>query len=233
MVAKHFLLACQDHSNQSNLKPEDNIKNLLSQSSTSSLDDFFTDISTIFCEFGAQYEVFVFVMRSLLKIPFSSYHIAFLLKKLKDVLHLLTYESELTKPSKEDLANELYFTLWKCQTNVKFFNDSSDVLDVFTIVLQKPNAVIKVKPSFRNMGFIYLLAIGIFSKNIIALKTMSPTPIGMNEAMSRRLSELDKNELDKLDIIVKWFEQDGDINASNTQDMASTFCLKVIETCLV
>ena len=179
---------------------------ILNEDSSSSLDDFLSDLSSNFCEFGAQYDSFVYAMRSLLKLPFSSHHTALILKKLKDVLHLLTYDGEVNTVSKEKLANELQCSIWKYDVKQLFVNDSSDILDAFSSLLQEHNSARKLV--CQDMGFVYLLAVGVITKNVIAFNIMSPVPAGMKEAMVRRISQLDDVVLEKVSYLVAWFLRD-------------------------
>ena len=182
-IVSSFSHACFDHSQHM----PDVVENKIESKSSSEmeekyfrcLDDFFSDMCSNYIEFGAQYKTFTRCIRLLLKISFPSQLFSSMFKRLRDVLHLLTFESELNLIEVETSAYRLKQSIWKTPSEPVFTNDPSNILDSFSIILCKPKDENSRGIEPDKLGFIYFLALGTIAKNVVALRMMAAIQAGV------------------------------------------------------
>ncbi len=160
----------------------------LSPKDLKALDDFLSDLCTAFTNYGAQYDFFCTSIRFLLTAGFPTRNRIIILNHLKDLLHLLTTETE----SKDLTSTSI------CQSLCRSYNgglpmldgskrDPAELLDVMASLMKKEKYC-----NVHRGGFFYLYCIGSFARNLSS--SVIRCECGLN-AMKRRLCGMNKNIL--------------------------------------
>ena len=128
-------------------------------------------------------------VRVFLTLPFPSSVISSLIRRLRGVLHLLTYEQESSNIGSNDVKKELKRALTKGCSDFEVI-EPTDILDSFAAVLAKSTDANSRKFDLECGGFFYLLAVASLSRNLILSILYHSSNSGMREAMRRRLMSL-------------------------------------------
>ncbi len=198
-----FIITCNQHSrdNQSNKiestehdklvellfdqesGANDDIGNLSSKD-LKAVDTFVDDISTAFIDFGAQYDSFIYAIRYLLMPGMPNRVRIRVLDKLKDLLHLLTTESEHSDLSRNNLGKELgHFFLGGFSPIDKSGRDSSGYLDKLASLLGDESFTILG----RQKGFFYCYAVGCLARSLASSSVKCECGV---KAMRRRVKNM-------------------------------------------
>ena len=198
--AKAFVTACYKHSSQTkrhhadSAEDYDKMMNLffngggaanekagLSSKHLKAIDDFVEDLTNSFIDFGAQYELFVRAIRFLL-MPEMPVRVRIrVLDKLKDLLHLLTTESESEDVSGMQLKNILaQFYIGGLPEFDNSSRDDGAFLDALSRIIKTSHFSLVQ----RQNGFFYYLTIGCLARNLASNAIRCECGV---KAMERRL----------------------------------------------
>ena len=198
--AKAFVTACYKHSSQTkrhhadSAEDYDKMMNLffngggaanekagLSSKHLKAIDDFVEDLTNSFIDFGAQYELFVRAIRFLL-MPEMPVRVRIrVLDKLKDLLHLLTTESESEDVSGMQLKNILaQFYIGGLPNIDNSSRDDGAFLDALSRIIRTSH----FSSVQRQNGFFYYLTIGSLARNLASNAIRCECGV---KAMERRL----------------------------------------------
>ena len=151
------------------------------------LGDFSNDLCSAFIEYGAQYEVFVRVMRLQLRPEFPPGLRCEVLRRLRDVVALLTV------PSEETHAERFLTSMGQYVAMAAEPSESAAVLDTVAEIVAK---------SPRSLGsFFNLFAVSIHTNDLVTrrqndrstestMRRLERLPVGMKKAILQAASEL-------------------------------------------
>ena len=189
---KAFILACYKHSNvqytklasNMDITTEDEVyddkvleifydsrgqdEGNASRKELKAVDDFIGDICKAFVDFGAQYDIFVHIIRYLMSPGFPVRFRMRVLTNLSDLFHLLTTQEEMTDLGGTDMISILEKSMTGGLPNKDgSTKDSAEFLDELSSILSKKDVTTGIPNlSVLNGGFFYMFAVAHLARNL-------------------------------------------------------------------